>query len=1270
MQVLNRLLSRGFLWAGILLLLATTAYISAGRLLTPMFNAYRIEVQDWLGEQLGQPLHLGRLHAGWHGLSPRFYAEEVRLGEAEQAIHIDRLHFRPDMLTSLLRREWSLAAVSLQGVELELRQEGGQWHLHGMELAAQSDEPTDWPRLLDQLQRIEHLSIVDARIAVRREDAAPFELRQAGFTLDRHHGRQRLQASMRLPDGQPVQLHATGNLAAGNWQRSSLQAYARMPASNWLQWLPLEWLAGMEPVLQLDTAAMPLQAWLEVGQGQLQQLTLQSPGGRIQGRLQERELDLQLGQLQAFARTEGGRQRFWMPQFNVRWLPGADMLNLPLQASRPAGQPFMEAPLEIRLAELELQPFMSALLHHVPLPQLAHDILAQLDFRGRLRNTRLQWTPGEPWQQQLEYDTNVADLDYSPWNHVPGATGISGRLFGSLAGGELHLDSNGFSLYLDQLFADAWHYHRANARLTWSLAENLDFTLTSPYLQVVGDEGHLAGDFVISLPAASEKESYMDLRVGMRDGDASRTPRYLPLVLREEQPELWRWLHDAIRGAHVHEGYFQYQGSLAENAPESARSISLFFDVSDAELAYQPGWPALQEGRGQVFVHDWGIQVELDSARVLDTRITDARAEVVYPATGHSTLHVDTRLDSSMADALHMVQRTPLAEQIPFMADWQGQGKLPAGLRLKIPFADAQPVQALVDLQLDNASLFLPEQDIRLDQLQGALQIDSLKGLTGKNLRGRFLEQPFTASLQPGANRQDWNSQLQAKGRMPVAALQKWLDHQQPLPFSGSFNYELDLLLAETGSQLAVTTDLQGVHVDLPTPLAKPAEAKVPTSWHMTLDGPELHYRLVHGTRLNGLFAVEQKPDKLLRGELVLGGSAARLPAKPGLWIRGTLASVPVPDWLEAVDNYLPVFGEGQGAGLQELQLDATRLEGFGIPIEQARLRLWPNSSKQDAWLLKLDSKQVEGAVQVSDGRPLVVTLERLQLPAPGSPADPLALGAQLKPEDVPSMNLRIRQLQLGEDVLGELGFDSRPAEDSIRFSRIAADFKGLLLNGELDWYKSGQSSFKGSLTGEKLEDILQAWGYARSMSSERFSTGLDIHWPGNPLDFSMAGLSGTAQLKFRKGQLTAADGSAQVLRVFGLLNFDTIGRRLRLDFSDLLGKGLSYDRIDGILDISSGVYRTRDALTLEGVSSNLSIEGMLDMPAGRVDAEMQLAMPITRNLPLAAVAVGAPAVGGALFVIDRLVGDRFARMAAVRYSIRGDWQDPQITLSKGGADK
>jgi len=150
-----------------------------------------------------------------------------------------------------------------------------------------------------------------------------------------------------------------------------------------------------------------------------------------------------------------------------------------------------------------------------------------------------------------------------------------------------------------------------------------------------------------------------------------------------------------------------------------------------------------------------------------------------------------------------------------------------------------------------------------------------------------------------------------------------------------------------------------------------------------------------------------------------------------------------------------------------------------------------------------------------------------------------------------------------------------------------------------------------------------------------------------------------------RTGQFVEVEGSAQALRVFGLLNFNSIGRRLRLDFSDLFDKGLAYDRVKGLLVASSGVYVTREPITVTGPSSNFELDGTLDMVSDRVDADLQVSLPVTNNLPLAALIVGAPAVGGALFLVDRLIGDRVSRFASVHYRVEGPWKEPRITFVK-----
>jgi uncharacterized protein YhdP len=184
-------------------------------------------------------------------------------------------------------------------------------------------------------------------------------------------------------------------------------------------------------------------------------------------------------------------------------------------------------------------------------------------------------------------------------------------------------------------------------------------------------------------------------------------------------------------------------------------------------------------------------------------------------------------------------------------------------------------------------------------------------------------------------------------------------------------------------------------------------------------------------------------------------------------------------------------------------------------------------------------------------------------------------------------------------------------------------------------------------------------------VTSEDFHLDVDGRWPGSPAWVGLKRFSGSLDATLRKGQFVEVEGGAQALRVFGLLNFNSIGRRLRLDFSDLFGKGLSYDRVRGVLAASNGVYVTREPITLTGPSSNLELNGTLDMVADQVDAKLLVTLPVTNNLPIAALIVGAPAVGGALFLIDKLIGDRVARFASVKYNVKGPWKEPKITFDK-----
>lgn len=138
--------------------------------------------------------------------------------------------------------------------------------------------------------------------------------------------------------------------------------------------------------------------------------------------------------------------------------------------------------------------------------------------------------------------------------------------------------------------------------------------------------------------------------------------------------------------------------------------------------------------------------------------------------------------------------------------------------------------------------------------------------------------------------------------------------------------------------------------------------------------------------------------------------------------------------------------------------------------------------------------------------------------------------------------------------------------------------------------------------------------------------------------------------------------GAASALRVLGILNFSELGRRLRLDFGDLLKTGHSFDRISGPMYVDKGVLELQ-RLEVKSPSANMILMGEMDFIQDKLDLDLNLEMQLTKNLVSIAAIMGGPAAGGGMYVIDRLIGDRIEKFASLNYTVKGTPQKPVVKL-------
>ncbi|MGX1018115.1 uncharacterized protein (TIGR02099 family) [Pseudomonas sp. Y3 TE3536] len=1262
---LNRVLVASTRWGlGICALLAVLValYVSVGRQLVPLVAEYRADVEHKAEQALGLPVHVGALEGRWSGLAPVLRVRDLQLGEGAGALRLDEVKLVPDLWASLTSREVRLARIQLGGLQLILREDAqGAWNLEG--LPKKDDAPLDPAELLQRLRQLGRIDVFDSQVTLQPWQRDPLTLTYVSVGLQAGASRQALDLRATLPDGQPLALNLRSRASPEAWRDGQVAAYLSLPQSDWARWLP--------PSLLGKWHASALRAggefWVDWGKGQLQQAVVRLNAPQLKGAYAERKAAT-LENLALSAWFQRNEQGFDVMVDSLAMNIGKNRWESHLQLRQRPGQAPADERWQVQADRLDLTPLTPLIDALAPLPDNLMAVVDGLNVTGALRNVRLEARPKAEGDQRLQFAANLEKVGFNAYHGAPAAGNVSGSVSGDLGHGELRLDTDAFMLHLYPIFAKPWHYQQANARLTWALDKE-GFTLVAPYLKVLGEEGKIAGDFLIRLLFEEGREDYMDLRVGLTEGDGRYTAKYLPEVL---SPALDEWLRSAIVKGTVDEGYFQYQGSLNHGAAPEARSISLFFKVRDVVLDFQPGWPQVQQVDGDVLIEDSGVRIKAHHGLLLDTKVSDVSVDIPHvEGDQHSHLYLDGDFDGGLDDGLKILKEAPIGTGEIF-AGWEGEGPLKGKVKLDIPLAHGERPKVQVDFATADARLKVAPPTLELNRLKGDFSFDLDKGLSGKNISLQAFGKPVTAQIVAEGAPGQMQTRINANGQVALKALTEWLQFNQALPASGDLPYQLQLNLGSRDNSLSVNSSLKGLAIDLPAPFGKAAADTRDSRFSMNLQGSER--RIDAGYADLARFAYAAPSDKLAqgRGELLLGTGQAQVPAGQGLRVRGRLETLDLAPWQAKVAS---LGGDDPGGSarqiLQSVDLSIGQLKAFGMDLNQAVVRL---ARGGPAWDLRLDSKEVIGNARVPDakGAPMSIRLQTLRLPA-ADPAqaqaeegpDPLA---SFDPRKVPALDLSIDKLYRGDDLFGSASIKLRPTARGVSADDIDLDFKGLRIDGGGGWEGqpgSTSSWYKGRLDGKNLADVLKAWGFAPTVTSRDFRLDVDGRWPGSPAWVGLNRFSGSMDAALRTGQFVEVEGSAQALRVFGLLNFNSIGRRLRLDFSDLFEKGLAYDRVKGLLVASNGVYVTREPITVTGPSSNFELEGTLDMVRDRVDANLQVTLPVTNNLPLAALIVGAPAVGGALFLVDRLIGDRVSRFASVHYRVEGPWKEPRITFVK-----
>jgi uncharacterized protein (TIGR02099 family) len=1297
-----------FIWTqlwltGVVGLVLLALYTSLGRQLIPLVETLNDDIEEMLSVQLGLPVTIESLEGDWIWFSPAINVNNIAIGELDNQLHAKRLEAELDVSASLFYRSLVFKKITLNGVKLSVFQdETLAWSIGQFSLNNNAgDIPNPeievkkplWLKLLAQQGELHLLNWqVDVQIfAEEKERVELIDLRLRNKGL-RHW----LDGEVRLGGKAgailTTQLEVEGDL----WElaESNGRGYVELEPREWKSWVPLK-----DKSLALEKLVVGGKVWVELEQGLLHSLDgyIDIPQYKIfkQGSDYQQKLSLESGRITLAGRRDELNWHLWFNS-EAQWLSA-------LTVSLPQGRLSYLAGLaggwQLVLKDLDLETTANLIEDFELLPQDYTDYIANLQPQGLAEKIQINIIPEKDWRWGVSVD--LTDTSIIGWEGIPTVEGINGTVSLNETKGQVSIRERDILLNFPDLYPQSWELQQLSTQIFWQIEDEY-LRLVSPFIRakLPGSpiiQAEIAGGFSLYEPLEdSEVEPQLNLSLGFKNVPVQAQQQFLPPTAL---PSLSDWLNYNIHMGDIKEGTFLYSGSIGPDVLDEALTTQLYLDIENASLNYLSGWPEVTDLKMKLILDSPSVDVWLHSAKTLGGGLVtnSGRIRVRTDSNNISWMTVKGEIKGSAQEGLGYLQTTPLADDLDRAFDhWRAQGTLHSKFYAQIPLSSPEEISSVdnplsskirLTSDLKKVDLEVTDLDLKFNNITGLLVFDSEKGLSAKKLIANTFGGQVVTSIHSENIDDTFDIKINVKGKAETEKVKQW----QPLfllePISGNLDYQLELdlkPLSRGGMTLAINSDLVGVTIDTPAPFGKLKDETIPFKLSIK-NARDMRLGFTYGDWANGVMALDQ--GELKRGQIYLGTTQAYLPSDDGLRINGNLpVEIDAKAWWELWQKIEPaeeVSNNENEAGsaeqskavlLTHIDISAAKVNAWQQPMGRSRI---VGDYSWGQWQFQLDSDLVKGNIILNDDGPISLMLDYIHMPVVATAsAETIKFGSSeavdslqdVDPNSIPAIDLKVEEIFLGTSNFGRWDVTVRQKPDYTQIHINDSLAKALKVQGNINWSKA-EGEHKTHLellriSSNDLGDTQRAFRNAAAIESKNARFDVDMTWQGSPAKFNYTTLNGLVKASVKDGVLVSDNSGA--LKAFGVLNFNSISRRLKLDFSDLYETGVVFDSLKARMSFENGLATFVDPLVVDSPSVKFQSSGSIDFNAETVDQKLIVTFPIASSLPLVAVLAGlTPAIAGAIYITDKLIGEELERFTSASYTVTGTLENPQLTINQ-----
>ncbi|WP_423822869.1 YhdP family protein [Salinisphaera sp. SPP-AMP-43] len=934
----------------------------------------------------------------------------------------------------------------------------------------------------------------------------------------------------------------------------------------------------------------------------------------------------------------------------------------------------------------------------VRIARLAVPRLARTDIDGSIDDLDMHWQPQQPLKAALGFEgLQVADpkIAFGP---------VSGRYEQQDDQHTLRFTDAGGHLAAQRYIRGQLDVSDLSGAIHWQPAADGAWSVKLDQLRLASDQAHLTTNGHIRLPA--EGAPIVNVTA---DAVAPHMPRLLAHIPQAEDlpnPRLRDWLPKAISAGALDQAHVEIKGAMdrfpfPEAGPEEGFHMTL--SGHGVDVRYKPDWPRATHARGTLSLDGDTLDLDMPAAQMLGVDVSDTQAHIdnVREPVIHLTGHAH---NAPGAKLLAFLAQSPLRDKFGKLVEAiELGGRDDLGVTLRVPLKPGLgdiKVDGTIDAQgntLRQAALPGPITDIR-----GRLRF-SRDGLRAAGLTGDLLGVPVTADLTPA---DDGAQQIVAHASPKLPDDRQALAHYLPSPWlvygRGQSPMTVAFKIDGNGqiSPIQVTSDLVGMALDLPAPLTKKPETAAPLK--VTIDPDSEHIDADYDQRLHlGIDLDAGQPQRITA---LLGDTSIQPPEANGLWIGGDTDQVDGLGWFYVVRHVLygapadvpnaaarvsDASDDQQSAGSMSAltflggDLTMDRLNFGDRYIANPHVRAQPMHDTT-GWRVDFEGNDSQGQITwtAAADQPMSIAgnLKRIALqtetPAQDAntttqdSADSTVLWPDVAPGDLPKMQVYVQNFVVDDTSFGQAHLDARSSPNRWTLDRFELEDGALTGKINAHWQQHAGLTTAGAqvdFDGHGLSRLLRTIGYVSPVQAKKARINADLSIAPNKRGLDLRYLDGHVVLKLDDGALLTVEPGPG--RLLGLFNLYVLPRRLRLDFRDVVDKGMAFDKVRAKFRILQGQAYSDDT-HIATPSSKIGITGRIGLATRDYDEYVTITPKVGSGVAIASAVLGGPVVGAAVFAVQELLKKPIQYFSSVGYNLKGSWDDPQIVNpSANGTD-